>query len=92
MSSLEYLFIVIHHLRQCIDSVLAQTHPDEDSAITVRRIKRRLQLVDGGGARTLWQDLLAPPAVFLEWRWNDTNVVLAGLKHYRQLMKKAVGL
>lgn len=73
-------------------AMVARAHPDDDSAITVQRIRRRLQLVDGGGAKTLWQDLFAPPAEFLEWRWKDTSVMRTGAKHYRQLLRKAIGL
>lgn len=73
-------------------TMVARSHPDEDSAITVRRIRRRLQLVDGRGAKTLWQDLLTPPAEFLEWRWREKSVMRAGFRHYRQLLRKAVGL
>jgi len=73
-------------------TMVARGHPDEDSAITVRRIMRRLKLLDHGGAWTLWQDLLFPPRAFLLWRWNSDTLSRARLRHYRQLVRKSVGI
>jgi hypothetical protein len=67
----------------------ARSHPHDDEAITVARIRRRLRFVDTGAAKTLFQDLFFPPEAFLRWRWLGRGLVQARMKHYLQLVKKA---
>ena len=69
---------------------VARTYPDDDSVITVRRILRRLQLIDAGGAGTLFGDLLLPPKAFLEWRWGADRLWMARLRHCGQIVRKAL--
>ncbi len=71
-------------------SLVARSHPEHDSVITIGRIRRRLQLVDGRSAKFLFGDLLFPPKAFLEWRWQDDRPGRALLKHYGQLARKAL--
>lgn len=71
-------------------ALAAREHPDDDDVITVPRIRRRLQLVDAGGAKTLFGDLFFPPRAFLAWRWQTHTFPVAVLQHYRQLAAKAL--
>jgi hypothetical protein len=71
-------------------TLVAQSRPDDDGAMTVARLHRRLRLVDRGGLPTLGADLLFPPAAFLRWRWPGRNLLDATLRHYRQLARKAL--
>ncbi len=68
--------------------LVARSHPHDDETITVRRIRRRLVLVDKGGAKTLFQDLFFPPEEFLRWRWGKHSAMGARFKHCQQLFRK----
>lgn len=68
--------------------ITACAHPHENDAITVSRIRRRLLLVDKGGAKTLFQDLFFPPESFLRWRWGQYSRWGARRKHFQQLFRK----
>lgn len=70
--------------------LVATSHPHDDEVITVARIRRRLRLIDRGGARTLLSDLFFPPKTFLRWRWPEYGVGRARLKHYGQVVRKAL--
>ncbi len=70
--------------------VVARSEPDDDNAITVRRLRRRLQLIDRPAWRTLGQDVFFPPAAFLHWRWGTDDLGGARRKHYGQLLRKAL--
>lgn len=74
--------------------LVCRTHPEDDSMITVKRIRRRMHLIDsgrgGGGAATLLGDVFFPPAAFLRWRWQTESVSRARIKHYGQLARKTI--
>jgi hypothetical protein len=76
-------------LERCL-TIVAQSGPYDDAVMTIERIRRRLELVDAGGAKTLYEDLLFPPNAFLRWRWNADDVWDARVKHYRQLVRDAL--
>jgi len=70
--------------------LVCRTNPEADSMITIRRIRRRLHLIDGGGAATLLGDVFFPPAAFLKWRWQTESLSRARIKHYGQLARKTI--
>lgn len=69
-------------------TLVAQTDPGDDARITVARIRRRLGLLDRPAVVPLAEDLVWPPAAFLEWRWGRP-LWRARLHHYGQLARKA---
>ena len=70
--------------------LVCRADPEDDNMITVGRIRRRLQLIDNGGAATLLGDVFFPPAAFLKWRWQTESVSRARIKHYGQLARKTI--
>ncbi|MEE8134074.1 MAG: nucleotidyltransferase family protein [Gemmatimonadales bacterium] len=68
-------------------TIVARADPDDDSRITVGRIRRRLLILDHWPIRTLGADVLAPPASFLAWRWG-LPLWRARLRHLGQLARK----
>ena len=69
-------------------TLIATIAPHEEGEITTRRIRRRLQLIDQGGAGSLARDVFLPPVSFLRWRWPDRSLGQARLAHLRQLARK----
>jgi len=71
-------------------TLVAQSPPDQDEAITVPRIRRRIAMVGQRATVRLLADVFFPPRAFLEWRWSDASAAGARRAHYRQLMRKVL--